>query len=91
MADEGKPDDSPASAHGGSITHSEILDLIVQNASLPDILQVIASMTERQIPGALASILLLDEDGLRVHVGAGPSLPREFNAAIEGASVCICL
>ncbi len=68
------------------ITHNEILDLVVQNASLPEILQVVASMVERELPGARASILLLDDD-LRVHVGAGPSLPSEYNAAIEGVAI----
>ena len=79
----------PASADSSrhSITYSDILDLIVQNASLADVLQVIASMMERELPGARASILLLDDDGQHVHVGAGPSLPREFNRAVEGESI----
>jgi diguanylate cyclase (GGDEF)-like protein len=68
-------------------THNDILDLIVQNASLSEILQVIASMVERELPGSRASILLVDDDGMRLHVGAGPSLPSEYNAAIEGAAL----
>jgi diguanylate cyclase (GGDEF)-like protein len=68
------------------VTHNEILDLIVQNASLAEILQVIASMVERELPGARASILHLDGD-LRFRVGAGPSLPSEYNAAIEGVAI----
>jgi diguanylate cyclase (GGDEF)-like protein len=75
---------SPASR---LVRHSEILDLIVQNAPLPEILAFIASVVEREIPDALASILLLDEEGLRVRVGAGLSLPAEYNAAIEGALI----
>ena len=86
-----RPDAFAAPATAGSprrsITYSDILDLVVQNASLADVLQVIASMVERELPGARASILLLDEDGQHVHVGAGPSLPREFNRAIEGESI----
>src|SRR5581483_4479496 len=72
---------------GRLITHNEILDLIVQNASLPEILQVLAFMVEREIPGSRASILLLDDDGVHLHVGAGPSLPSEFSSVIEGAMV----
>ncbi|MEO8889463.1 MAG: GGDEF domain-containing protein [Jatrophihabitantaceae bacterium] len=68
-------------------THSDILNLIVQNASLPDILQVITALVEREISGARASILLLDEDGLHLQVGAGPSLPAEYNTAIGGALI----
>lgn len=69
------------------VTHNDILDLIVQNASLPSILQVVTAMVEREISGSRASILLLDEDGLRVRVGAGPSLPDEYNAAIDGTLI----
>jgi diguanylate cyclase (GGDEF)-like protein len=69
------------------ITHNDILELIVQNASLANILQVVTAMVEREIAGSRASILLLDNDCARVHVGAGPSLPAEFNAAIEGAAI----
>jgi GAF domain-containing protein len=72
---------------GRLITHGDILDLVVQNASLTEILDVLAAMVERRLAGSRASILLLDEDGVHVHVGAGPSLPREYNAAIEGASI----
>src|SRR6185437_14145483 len=66
--------------------HSDILDLIVQNASLPDILQVVTVMVEREISGARASILLL-EDGIHLHPAAGPSLPSEYNAAIDGVAI----
>jgi diguanylate cyclase (GGDEF)-like protein len=69
------------------ITPGDILDLVVQNASLGEILQVIASMVEREIPGSRASILLLDDEGLHVRVGAGPSLPSDYNAAIDGAAI----
>jgi diguanylate cyclase (GGDEF)-like protein len=67
--------------------HNEILEFIVQNAALPEILQVVSSVVEREIEGALVSILLLDEEGLRVRVGAASSLPPAYNAAIEGALI----
>jgi len=83
-----EPDEPAEAAHSGRwLTHADVLDLIVQNASLTDVLSVIAAMLERVIPGARASILLLDDDGLHIHVGAGPSLPREYHAAIEGAAI----
>lgn len=69
------------------ISHTEILDLIVQNASLPDILQVITAMVEREISGARASILLLDDEGARLHVAAGPTLPAEYNEAIDDTPI----
>lgn len=69
------------------LAHRDILDLIVQGASLPEILQVVTAMVEREITGARASILLLDEDGVHLHVGAGPSLPPQFHATIEGVAI----
>jgi diguanylate cyclase (GGDEF)-like protein len=69
------------------VTHNDILDLIVQNASLSDILLVVTAMVEREISGSRASILLLDEDGVRLRVAAGPSLPAEYNAAIDGVAI----
>jgi diguanylate cyclase (GGDEF)-like protein len=67
--------------------HNHVLDLIVQNASLPIILQVITAMIERQVPGSRASILLLDEEGLRLRVAAGPSLPADYNTAIDDTPI----
>jgi diguanylate cyclase (GGDEF)-like protein len=69
------------------VTHNEILDLIVQNAPLNQILAFIASVVDREISGARASIMLLDKDGLRIRVGAAPSLPAEYNEAIDGALI----
>ena len=39
--------------------------------------------------GASCTILLLDTDGVHVHVGAAPSLPGRYSAAIEGASISL--
>jgi diguanylate cyclase (GGDEF)-like protein len=69
------------------VNHNDILDLIVQNASLSNILQVVTSMVEREIRGSRASILLLDDEGLHVRVAAGPSLPAAYNSAIDGAAI----
>ena len=40
--------------------------------------------------GVLGSILLLDPDETHLHVGAAPSLPREFSAKLEGAAIGDC-
>ncbi|MDT4905873.1 MAG: hypothetical protein QOH52_3889 [Pseudonocardiales bacterium] len=67
--------------------HNDILDLIVREALLEVILDVVTAMVEREISGSRASILLLDDDGVRIRVGAGPSLPPDFHAAVEGAAI----
>jgi len=61
-------------SQGGSATLAETLDSAV-------------CMVEAQFPGSLGTILLLDEEGLRLLSGAGPNLPPEFNRAMNGLLV----
>jgi PAS domain S-box-containing protein len=42
---------------------------------------------EKQLPGALCSILILDDDGIHLQLGAAPSLPPEYNLAINGIAI----
>ena len=62
-----------------------VLDLIAKNAPLPDILSSLCLEVEKQSAGMLCSILLLEGEKLR-H-GAGPSLPDEYNRAIDGVTI----
>ncbi len=54
---------------------------------LSNTLRAMALIVEDLHPGRRCSILLLDENGECVTVGAGPSLPEEYNAAVEGLSI----
>ncbi len=54
---------------------------------LAETLRAMALIVEERHPGRRCSILLLDRKGKRVSVGAGPSLPREYNAAVEGLHI----
>ena len=47
----------------------------------------IIRMMEEKHPGMNGSVLLVDEDGGHLHVGAAPNLPEEYNRAVEGLSV----
>jgi PAS domain S-box-containing protein len=42
---------------------------------------------EAQLPGALCSILILDADGTHLRLGSAPSLPPEYNLAINGIAI----
>ncbi len=42
---------------------------------------------EEQLPGARCSVLLLDKDGAHLRTGAGPSLPDEYNQAVDGVVI----
>jgi signal transduction histidine kinase len=61
---------------------TRVLETIAEGEPLADILSGLSIMIEQLTPGLLCSVLLLDGDRLR-H-GAAPSLPEEYNRAIDG-------
>lgn len=71
-----------------SKAQKDALEMAVSNAPLSQVLSTIAMAAEKYTDGAmLASILLLDEDGQHVKLGAAPSLPASYNEAIDGAPI----
>ena len=50
-------------------------------------LETMALIVEAKNPGMKCSILLIDQGGQNVKVGAGPSLPAEYNTAVEGLRI----
>ncbi|HIJ96113.1 MAG TPA: PAS domain S-box protein [Desulfuromonadales bacterium] len=63
---------------------STILERIAIAEPLPALLAGIVGVIEQESPGALCSILLVDEDGARLTNGVAPSLPDAFNQAVDG-------
>ena len=63
------------------------LEMIARGEALPIILDALCRLVEALSPGSLASILLLDPDGLRLRHGAAPSLPQTYRDVIDGLSV----
>ena len=63
------------------------LELIGSAASLHEVLDGLMLGLEKQSPGALCSILLLDADGIHLRHGAAPSLPDAYNRAINGTTI----
>jgi len=61
-----------------------IVSLMAVGDHLPAVLKAVALSVEAETADALCSILLLDESGRRLTVGAAPSLPSHYNAQIEG-------
>lgn len=71
--------------------HNKVLELAIGDAPLETTLTElirIVEMTSRT--GVLGSILLLDVDGKHLRHGAAPSLPPEYDAAIDGAAIGPC-
>jgi diguanylate cyclase (GGDEF)-like protein/PAS domain S-box-containing protein len=68
-------------------TRSNVLELITSDEPLPVILEAIVRSVEHEKPTLLCSILLLDDEGKRLLVGAAPSLPDFYNEAIHGVEI----
>jgi len=65
----------------------EILEGIAAQRPLVESLERIARLHETMNPGALCSLLLLDEDGRHVLHGAAPSLPETYNRTLHGLEI----
>ena len=63
------------------------LELVVSALSLHEVLDGLTRSLEKQSPGALCSVLLLDADGIHLRHGAGPSLPDAYNRLIDGVAI----
>src|SRR5262245_39504312 len=64
---------------------TRLLEMIAVGRPLPDVLTALCTTIERQVPGMLCSILMLEGETLR-H-GAAPSLPSDYNAAVDGIRI----
>jgi PAS domain S-box-containing protein len=65
----------------------QILEMIASDVPLVPTLEMIARSVEMISSGTLCSILLLDADGVHVRHAAAPSLPDDFNRAIDGQAI----
>ncbi|MGZ3184277.1 MAG: ATP-binding protein [Telluria sp.] len=63
---------------------ARLLEMIATGAPLQETLDALTLLIEAQSEGLYCSVLLLDEDGVHIHPGAGPNLPAEYMAALDG-------
>jgi len=66
---------------------SDAMRLIASGAPLPAVLEVIVRGVEAEHPEMLCSVLLLDEAGTRLLLGAAPSFPDFYNEATHGLAI----
>ena len=66
---------------------NNILELIASSAPLTQILPAIINDIEKEHPKMLCSILLIDNTGKHLLLGAAPSLPDFYNQAIDGVEI----
>lgn len=73
---------------------SGILERIGRGESQSQVLTFIAASVETELPGALCSIMLVDDEVSRLLLAASPSLPDSYNRAVhrtriaEGVGTC---
>ena len=68
-------------------TRTQLLELIAGGDSLPKILHALVHAVEQGNKNMLCSVLLLDDDGQHLLVGAGPSLPDFYHEAVNGIQI----
>jgi len=64
-----------------------ILRRVSADADLAEVLEAVVGLCERQFPGMISSILLLDEAGRHLHHGAGRHLAPAWVTAIDGIAI----
>ncbi|MCS4308641.1 diguanylate cyclase (GGDEF)-like protein [Rheinheimera pacifica] len=69
------------------LLQNQILSQISEGAELKSILHTLVTQVELLHPEMLCSILLLDEESQTLHHGAAPSLPDEYNNALDGVTI----
>ena len=63
----------------GAAPHRLGLPVDLQGNTLAETLEAMVHIVESKNPGLRCSILLVDDDKKYITVGAGPSLPKEYN------------
>ena len=56
-------------------------------SSLTETLETMVHVVESKVDRCRCSILLIESDGEHVAVGAGPSMPQEYNRAVQGLRI----
>jgi hypothetical protein len=64
-----------------------VLELVAKGASLREVLDALTHAIERMATHCFCTVLLLDEDRLRLLEGSGGSLPAEYMRAINGLEI----
>jgi diguanylate cyclase (GGDEF)-like protein/PAS domain S-box-containing protein len=66
---------------------AQILEMIAMSAPLDGVLDRLMRLVESQLTGILASVLLLDDEGVHLRHGAAPSLAEAYTRAIDGVRI----
>jgi PAS domain S-box-containing protein len=65
----------------------QFLELLAAGGEFSETLHTLVQIIEEQWPGMLGLVLLLDDDGRHLHIGASVSLPQAYVDSIEGLEI----
>ncbi|RKP56017.1 EAL domain-containing protein [Pararobbsia silviterrae] len=69
-------------------SEQSVLRLIARNTPLPELLAEVCRRAESLLgEGAACTIMVVDDDGVHLRIGAAPSLPESYSSAIDGTVV----
>ncbi|OGT99209.1 MAG: histidine kinase [Geobacteraceae bacterium GWB2_52_12] len=68
-------------------TKAGILEKLATDANLPELLTHIVQYVEQECENSICSVLLADEDCQHLYHGAAPSLPDNYNKAVNGLRI----
>jgi signal transduction histidine kinase len=71
-------------------THRRVLQLIATGKPFEKVLEALVDAVEAHCAGAVGSVLLMDNDGEHLHLGAAPRLPGAYNRAVDGLRIGPC-
>ncbi len=74
-------------AQGIQVGQRQFLELLATGGDFSETLHTLVRIIEEQWPGMLGLVLLLDEDGRHLHIGAAVSLPEDYVQSIEGLEI----
>ncbi len=77
----------PCDSFPATSSSDKVLAVDPGHSDMRAVLREMALIIEDERPGLKCSILLLDDEARCVRVGAGPSLPAEYNEAVEGLEI----
>lgn len=69
---------------------TEVLEAVARGDALADVGDILCRRAEKNAPGTICSILLVDEEA-RLRPLAAPSLPSAFHEAIDGVAIGPCV
>lgn len=76
-----------AQKHAAALAAEKLMLEAIAGSSSHEVLETICRAVEIQMPDAICSILLLDDEGQHLRHGAAPGLPNDYNSVVNGLAI----